>query len=143
MKMKLTGLSAIAVLFFSLNLSAQSPIGVWKSVDDNDGRAKSHIRIYEEGGKLFGKVIELLPAATITHCNKCSGEAKGKSLIDMIILRDLKESDKKWEGGQILDPAKGKEYSCQISLSDSDTLKVRCYIGSPLFGRTQYWYRVN
>lgn len=143
MKMKLTGLSAIAVVFFSLNLSAQSPIGVWKSVDDNDGRAKSHIRIYEEGGKLFGKVTELLPAATITHCNKCSGEAKGKSLIDMIILRDLKESDKKWEGGQILDPAKGKEYSCQISLSDSDTLKVRGYIGSPLFGRTQYWYRVN
>lgn len=141
--MRLSGLIAIALAFLSFELSAQSPIGIWKSVDDNDGQAKSHIEIYENGGKLFGKVIKLLPAATITHCHKCKGEAKGKSLVDMIILRELEESDEKWEGGQILDPAKGKEYSCQISLSDSNTLKVRGYIGSPLFGRTQYWYRVN
>ncbi len=124
-------------------LFAQSPLGVWKTVDDTDGKAKSYIEIYKSGEKLFGKVIKLLPEATITHCNKCKDERKGKSLIDMDILLDMAKDGEKWTGGWILDPAKGKEYRCQISLSDANTLKVRGYIGQPLFGRTQYWYRVE
>ena len=124
-------------------LNAQSPIGIWKSVDDSDGEAKSHIEIFEKDNKLHGKVVKLLDDADITHCNKCKGEDKGKSLLDILILSNLEQDDDKWGSGKILDPAKGKEYSCQISLSDDNTLKVRGYIGNPLFGRTQYWYRVE
>jgi len=124
-------------------LSAQSPKGIWKNLDDEDGREKSHIEIYEQNGKLRGKVVKLLPAATITHCKACKGDLKGKSLIDMDILWDMQKSDKSWTGGQILDPKKGKVYNCNIELDGPDKLKVRGYVGIPTFGRTQIWYRVK
>jgi len=126
----------------SIAANGQSPLGIWQTVDDTDGVAKSYIEIFEKEDQLYGKVIKLLPAATSTHCHKCKGEDRGRSLIDMEILKDLLPEGDKWSGGKILDPAKGKEYSCQISLEDDNTLKVRGFIGNPLFGRTQYWYRV-
>ena len=55
----------------------------------------------------------------------------------------MKGSGKKSQGGSILDPASGSEYNCKIELVSDDKLKVRGYIGMPLLGRTQYWYRVN
>ena len=139
--MKITTLSL--VLLMSISIQAQDVIGIWKSVDDTDGVEKSHIEIYEQDGKIYGKVIKLLEAATITTCEKCKGEQKGASLVGMVILRDLQFEDGKWVGGRILDPAKGKEYKCQISLESDEKLKLRGYIGRPLFGRTQYWYRVS
>jgi len=133
----------LALLFLSSSFYAQSALGIWKSVDDTDGVEKSHIEIYEEDGKVYGKVIKLLPAATITSCKKCKGDKKNAPLLNMIILRDLEKDGDEWKGGMILDPAKGKEYKCLIALEDENKLKVRGYIGNPLFGRTQYWYRVK
>lgn len=130
-------------MLISVSCYGQGPQGVWQTVDDTDGQAKSLIKIYEKDKMLYGKIIELLPAATVTHCDKCKGEDKGRSLIDMHILREMYMDGDKWDGGYILDPAKGKEYKCQIALEDANTLKVRGYIGNPLFGRTQYWYRVE
>jgi len=122
---------------------AQSPLGIWKNIDDSDGVEKSHIEIYEEDGIVYGKVVKLLPAATITVCKKCKGDNKNAPLLNMVILKGLKKNGEKWSDGLILDPAKGKEYKCFIALEDEKTLKVRGYIGNPLFGRTQYWYRVK
>ncbi len=44
-------------------------------------------------------------------------------------------------GGSLYDPVSGKTYSGRISL-DGDRLKLRGYIGVPLFGRTETWTRV-
>lgn len=132
--------------FFIINTSfvfAQSPVGVWKNLDDEDGKEKSHIEIYEQNGMLRGKVIKLLPAASITKCNACVGSNKGKSLIGMDILWDLKKSGKSWDSGQIMDPKNGKIYDCKIELKGSDKLNVRGYMGVSMFGRTQTWYKVK
>ena len=133
----------LAFLLLSSIAFCQSPLGIWKSVDDTDNVEKSHIEIYEENGKIYGKVIKLLPAATITVCKKCSGDKKNAPILNMVILRDLVKDGDKWSGGRILDPAKGKEYKCFIALEDENKLKLRGFIGSPMFGRTQYWYRVQ
>lgn len=135
-------LQLLILLLCSTAIFCQSPIGVWKNIDDDDGKEKSHIEIFEQDGKLHGKVIKLLPAATILSCKKCKGDQKNAPLLNMVILRDLSEDGSKWTGGKILDPKKGKEYSCLIALEDANTLKVRGYIGNPLFGRTQLWHRV-
>jgi uncharacterized protein (DUF2147 family) len=137
---------SLTLLFFSfiaLSLSAQSPVGVWKNLDDEDGKEKSHIEIYEQAGKLRGKVIKLLPAATVTKCNACKGANKGKDLVGLDILWNMKKTGKMWDGGQILDPKTGKEYNCKIEFDGTDKLKVRGYIGFSLFGRTQTWYKVK
>lgn len=129
--------------FATIHLSAQSPLGIWKNVDDEDGQDKSHIEIYEKDGKLYGKVVKLLPAATLTHCNACKGDHKGKSLIGLDILWSLKKNKKVWDNGEILDPKSGKIYDCKIELDGNDKLKVRGFIGVSMFGRTQIWYRVK
>ena len=47
------------VLFlFGLNLSfSQSILGKWKTIDDESGKEKSIVEIYENDGKIYGKII--------------------------------------------------------------------------------------
>ena len=133
----------LAFIAMSVVLNAQSPVGIWKNLDDTDGKEKSHIEIYESGGVLKAKVIKLLPAATIKKCDACKGDKKGKDLVGLDILWSMKKSGKIWEGGQILDPKTGKEYDCKLEFDGPDKLKVRGYVGVSLFGRTQTWYKVK
>ncbi|NOT37077.1 MAG: DUF2147 domain-containing protein [Saprospiraceae bacterium] len=140
---------AVIIIFFLYNFSlcafAQDyrVLGKWKTVDDTDGRTKSIVELYMKEGKLFAKVVELLPAATTTICNSCPGDKAGKSLIQMDIVWNMRPSGTEWSGGQIVDPKNGKVYSCLISLEKEDLLKVRGYIGLSLLGRTQLWHKVK
>jgi uncharacterized protein (DUF2147 family) len=49
--------------------------------------------------------------------------------------------DGRWTGGTIYDPNNGKTYSCNLELAQPDTLRIRGYVGMPLFGRTEMWTR--
>jgi uncharacterized protein (DUF2147 family) len=134
-----------SLLFFILGTTAysQSPIGIWKNVDDEDGKEKSHIEIYESNGKLKGKVIKLLSAATITKCDKCKGSNKGKNITGMDILWGMeKVKNGFYDNGEILDPKSGKIYDCSIEVKGNQLL-VRGYMGLSMFGRTQTWYKVK
>ena len=48
-----------------------------------------------------------------------------------------------YEGGQIYNGENGKIYSANISLQPDGTLRLRGYVGSPMFGETQVWTRVK
>lgn len=122
---------------------AQSPIGVWENVDDEDGKPKSHIEIYEQNGKLYGKVIKLLEGATLKYCKKCKGDKKDQAIQGMVILWDLENMGDHYDNGTIIDPKKGKEYGCKISLASPDVLDVRGYLKFAWLGRTQTWNRVK
>lgn len=134
------------VLFFALFITAsvaQSPIGIWKTIDDETNEEKSHVEIYEEGGKLHGKIVKLLPGATTDVCGDCGGARKDKPLVGMKILWDMKPNGDDWKGGTIFSPTKDKEYGCKLWLDDgnNDVLKVRGYVA--FIYRTQTWYRVK
>lgn len=135
----------IALLAFTqLAIAQNSPVGIWKNIDDEDGEVKSHLEIYEVDGKIHAKVSKLLQNAELTLCTECKGDKKDQPLVGMDILWDMSEDGKlKWSGGKIMDPKNGKEYKCKIELVKPNKLKVRGYIGMPTFGRTQYWYRVT
>jgi hypothetical protein len=47
--------------------------GKWRTVDDGDGKEKSIIEIYEESGKLHGKVVQLANTVKNPNCVKCEG----------------------------------------------------------------------
>lgn len=117
--------------------------GQWKTIGDVDGKEKSIVEIYEQNGKLFGKIVKLLPAAGFTVCENCPGDLKDKPLTGMVILHDLTITKSGGEGGTVMDPGNGRSYKCYIELVDADTLKLRGYIGVPAIGRTQLWYRVK
>lgn len=124
-----------------------SPVGRWTTIDDDTHRPKAIVRIWEEGGRIHGRIEKLFrqpgedPDPT---CDKCEGPRKGQRVIGMVILRDLERDGDEWSGGRILDPENGKEYKCYIEVMDGGRrLKVRGFIGFSLLGRTQYWERVD
>lgn len=126
------------------SLHAQSsPVGVWKTVDDETGDAKSHVEIYEENGNLYGKVVKLLQHGEDTVCESCPGDKQGQPLVDMIIMWDVAAYKDYWSYGEIMDPENGKIYKCSVWLQDVNTLKVRGYIGLSFLGRNQFWYRIK
>ena len=127
----------------ALTLTAQSAVGTWKTIDDEDGKVKSHILIQEQDGKLVGTIAELIDPERTT-CIACKGDKKDKPLIGMEILWDLaSDGEDSWSGGQIMDPKNGKTYKCKMELNGSNELQVRGFIGFSLLGRTQTWYRIE
>lgn len=124
---------------------AQSPAGLWKTVDDATGKEKAIIRITEAGGVFTGKIEKLLDAAKQdSKCDECTDSRKGQPVVGLTIIRNIKKGESHWEGGDILDAANGKVYRARLTLSeDNKKLDVRGYMGTPMFGRTQTWSRVQ
>ena len=125
-----------------------TPVGLWKTTDDETGTEKSLVRLTEADGVLTGKVEKLLdPARQDAKCDKCSDERKDQPVLGMTIVKGVKRNadhPERWDGGEILDPNKGKTYKVRITPVDGGkTLEVRGYIGAPLLGRTQTWSRVE
>jgi uncharacterized protein (DUF2147 family) len=127
-------------------LGAQpTPVGRWKTLDDATGKEKSLVVIWEDAGRLQGKIEKVLhPSADNPEqkCIHCEGDLKDKPLVGLQILSGLKKDGDQWSGGKILDPDNGKFYKCFIAVQDGGKkLKVRGFIGFSLLGRTQYWLR--
>lgn len=136
-------LLSILTLWFSAIVLAQSPIGTWKTIDDNTGETKSWVKIYEKDGKLRGKVVKLLTRPDDYRCTDCEGERKNQLVLGMDILWDMEKDGNEWEDGTILDPKDGTTYNCKLWLDEDDPNKlyVRGYV--LFFFRTQNWYRVK
>ena len=134
-----------SVIFFLFTISAQSQsvIGKWKTIDDETQKPASYVEIYEEDGKFYGKVLEILKEDTKPDavCEECTDDRKDQPIVGMQIIRGLKKKENQWTGGTILDPNNGKVYKCYLELEERDKLKLRGYVGFSLIGRTQYWYR--
>jgi uncharacterized protein (DUF2147 family) len=115
--------------------------GYWTTVDDDGKTATSVVHIYAKGGKLHGKIVELInPREKDPKCSACDGARRNQPIVGMEILWGLEKDGDEWSGGRILDPKNGKEYKCYIEVIDAGKrLKVRGYIGIALLGRTQYW----
>ncbi len=131
---------------FSCTLFAQSsPVGLWKTIDDETGEAKSHVEIFEKDGKYFGKITQLLQKPADTVCEKCPGDKKNQPLVGMEILMDLQAYKDHWSYGKIMDPENGKTYKCSVWYEDGNTdeLMLRGYIGISALGRNQTWHRVK
>jgi uncharacterized protein (DUF2147 family) len=125
----------------SVSAWSASVVGYWQTIDDETEKPKSIVELYEKNGKVFGKVTDLITKPDDSVCKKCKGELKGKPIVGMNIVTGLSPEDDAFQGGEILDPAKGKVYDAKIWLENDDTLKVRGYLG--IFYRTQTWYRVQ
>jgi uncharacterized protein (DUF2147 family) len=123
-----------------------SPAGLWKTIDDKTGRARSHVRIVEHDGVYEGRIEKLLNQQPDDDpsglCRFCKGERKDKPVLGMTILWGLREDDGQYTGGEILDPQNGKTYRARLRLIDGGRkLEVRGFIGFSLFGRSQTWER--
>lgn len=136
------GLCGFSLLLAAHAAELQSPVGQWKTIDDQSGQPKSIVQITEQQGVLTGEILELLAGAAEKTCSKCKGDLKDKPLVGMKILWDLKKTGDAWVDGKIFNPADGGTYTSQAKLIEGGkTLEVT---GSWLFvKRTQKWQRVD
>jgi uncharacterized protein (DUF2147 family) len=123
---------------------SQTIFGKWKTIDDETGKEKGIVEIYEHKGKVFGRIVDILEADKKHHkCEKCDGDDKNKPILGLIIIKGLTKHGEIYEGGKVIDPKSGKSYHCKIALQDDDKLIVRGFIGISLFGRSQTWIRLK
>ncbi|WP_407926596.1 DUF2147 domain-containing protein [Caenimonas soli] len=123
-----------------------TPVGVWHNIDDKTGEPKAQIRIGETAGGLNARIEKLLrkDAKPDEKCDECKDDRKDKPMVGLEIIRGAKKAvDKEvWEGGKILDPENGREYTLRLTpIEAGKKLEVRGSFGP--FGRTQTWVRVQ
>ena len=121
-----------------------TPVGTWITISDKTQMRTGKIQIFEQNGKLYGKVIKIFPGPGRTpadRCDKCPGNLKGKPVMGLTFLWGfVPQRDGSWTNGQILDTKEGKIYRASLTPADNGAkLKVRGYWG--IFWRTQTWMR--
>ncbi len=136
----------IALLAFAGAAFAQaSPVGLWKTIDDETKTEKSLVRITENGGVLNGKIEKLLdPSKQDSKCDKCEGARKDQPINGMTIVEGVKKNadEPYWDGGTILDPNNGKIYKVRLTPKDGGkSMEVRGFIA--FLYRNQTWQRVE
>ena len=141
-------LAAIFLVAGAASACAQmTPEGLWRNIDDKTGEAKAEIRIRDAGGGTLNGVLEKRLAKDAKPedvCKECSDDRKDKPLLGLPIIRGAKKAEGKdvWEGGKILDPENGRDYTLRMTpIEGGKKLEVRGSFGP--FGRTQTWIRVQ
>ncbi len=146
--MKQAAIAFVLATASFLAMAQTTPAGLWKTIDDDGKTEKSLVRITNSGGVYSGKVEKIFDATKAAEvCAKCDDERKDKPIVGMTIIWEIRQDAEEptlYTGGQILDPAKGSSYKLRLKpIEGGKKLEVRGYIGSPMFGRTQTWVRVE
>ncbi|MET0383632.1 MAG: DUF2147 domain-containing protein [Burkholderiaceae bacterium] len=143
-----------AVLAFALStagalaLAQATPAGLWRTIDDDGKTEKSLVRIEESAGVFSGRIEKIAdPAKADAKCGLCGGALKDRPMLGMTVIDGVRPSAREpglYDGGEILDPSKGKSYKVRLKPVDGGKkLEVRGYVGAPMFGRTQTWVRAE
>ena len=121
--------------------------GYWQTVDGKTKKPSSIVAIMPTGNYFFGKIIKTYPPTgkkRISICTKCKDARKNQPIIGLPIILHMTCSTNFCHGGTILDPRNGDVYKGTMQLMQQGAiLKVRGYIGIPMFGKTVYWRRVS
>lgn len=147
-------------VFFASAVFAADPVeGLWKSIDEKNGKVTGIWKIEEKDGLLFGEMVVAVgrdPRASVPACKDTypefpkKGKVKNMALVGTPFIYNLKKkSEGFWHKGYIIDPASGKYYYCKIKFKaadgkkyKTDTLEMRGEIGIGI-GRSQYWKRTT
>jgi uncharacterized protein (DUF2147 family) len=97
------------------------------------------IEIAPCGQALCGTAVRVLNNVSMAEPGKTM---TGPSPLGLKILSDFRPSNEGMWEGRIYNRETDKTYDCLISLAAPDQLRLRPYVGLPLFGQTQIWQRV-
>ena len=143
--------SAIALAFgmsAACAMAQMTPVGLWKTIDDKDGSAKSEIRIIDTAGVITGKIERILDpkAKPDETCIECKDDRKDQPTLGMEIIRGVRKTEGKdvWEGGTIVEPSTGTIYKMKMTpIEGGKKLEMRGFVGFSFIGRTQTWIRIQ
>jgi uncharacterized protein (DUF2147 family) len=142
--MKRFSLFLLALFALPLVVLAQSPVGTWT----NEAK-EAQFEIYEQGGKLFGKIVMLKEpngkdGKPKTDTNNPEASKQSTPLVGMTFLKGFAPAGSgRWENGSIYDPKNGKTYKAWMQMSGNTKIEVRGFIGFSFVGRSQNWTRIK
>jgi uncharacterized protein (DUF2147 family) len=154
---KLITLVCGLILIGGVCFAADPVEGYWVSVDDKTGKTTAGWEIYQEAGKLYGKILSIAGFPQDSKAEKCKDSYEGFPLPGKVnqmkvigppwIYGLSMEKPGQWSKGNVLDPDTGSLYKCKITFRPSDgkkykvdTLEMRGEIGMGI-GRSQYWQK--
>jgi uncharacterized protein (DUF2147 family) len=150
---KLLAAAALALLAVPASAQQSGVMGTWLTASGS-----AHVKIGPcpdaASGPLCGTVVQLInpkapngqPLApeAATDVRNENPELRSRKVIGMPLLWGFKMTDPNtYEGGHIYNGEDGKTYSANISLQPDGKLRLRGFIGTPMFGQTQLWTRVS
>lgn len=133
--------AGLVVLTQSVAWAPQGPeiLGRWLTES-----RKGVVEIYRCADHLCGKVVWIQPGEPQTDELNPNPALRKRALCGLVLMGDFKPSGRDvWSGGWAYSPEVGKTYSARMALQEDGTLKLRGYIGIPLFGESQIWTRAD
>lgn len=134
---------ALLLLVSSVALAQTSPVGRWKTIDDETGKPMSVTEVYTgKNGTLAAKVVETLDVPNAL-CTKCSGVDKNKPVTGMMVFWDVKQGKDGWGGGKGFKPSTGDKFKLKsVKLLDGGK-KLEVTGCKAIFCKSANWLRVN
>ena len=135
---------ALPLLAASFAAAAQSsPLGRWKTIDDETGKPMTIVEVYQaKNGTLAAKVVETLYTPNAV-CTACSGKDKGKPIIGMPVLWNLKAMGGGWGEGNGFKPSTGDSFKAKsVKLVDGGS-KLEITGCKMRFCRSANWVRAD
>lgn len=134
-------------IFATTLVSHSAVAGYWQTIDPETNIPSSVIRVKRVGTSYEGSIAKIYVEnhhRATDICHACKGRQKNKPMLGLTIITRMKCSVYACHDGKILDPRDGKLYHASMMLiNNGKQLKVRGYIGIPLFGRTVVWNRLS
>ncbi len=149
MRTKLNLLTAMAVVLSFLAVrevyAEADPRGLWNTEDDS-----ARVRLESCDDELCGRIVWLEDPTDdqgnpLTDAENPEPDLRGRPIDGLKIVWGLQAGGdgETWKDGKVYDPESGKTYNAKITLKDQDTLDLRGYVGTPMFGRTSTWTRAD
>jgi uncharacterized protein (DUF2147 family) len=120
----------------------QAALGLWL-VEEKTGI----VEIYHCGAALCGRIAwmrePLRPDGSIKRDDKNPDPAKrSRTICGMDTLTGfMPAGPNEWEDGRAYDPNEGSTYHAEMRIEPDGRLRLRGYIGIPLFGQSRLWTR--
>lgn len=142
------------VLASSASAQAPSVMGTWLTAS---GKAQVRIGPCADpaSGPICGYIASLInptgpdgvvvaPEAA-TDFRNSDPALRGRKVLGMPLIWGFKKTSDPnvFEDGKIYNGENGKIYNANINLQPDGKLRLRGYVGAPMFGETQVWTRVN
>ena len=151
---KLIAAALLGALASTASAQQSSVMGTWLTAS---GKAQVRIGPCADpaSGPICGFIVGLInpkgPEGVVvapevaTDYHNVDPALRSREVLGMPLIWSFKKTSEPnaFEDGKIYNGENGKTYNANITLQPDGKLRLRGYVGSPMFGETQIWTRIN